>query len=123
MDNANLIFGLFALIGLIVYVAEKVSNQRTVAAFTAALTAARDNKPLIDEIHNAAVDVVPVATLHKALDTINTLAGVAKAYLPANVDAAIDATTGLVGDVVNDGSAAQAAVPNAPAPAGASAGG
>jgi len=111
MDNPNLIFGLFALLGLIVFVAEKVSNQRNVEALTAALNAARDNKPLIDEIHNAAVDVVPTATLHRALDTVDTLTAMFKQFLPANVDAAVDAGTGLAGDIVNDGSTSSQIVP------------
>lgn len=115
MDQTQtIILGLFALIGLIVYVADKVASQRTLAAYTAAITAANSNKPEIDLLHGLATDVVPVATLHKALDTINTLAGIAKQYLPVDVDAAVDATTGLAGNVVNDTPAS--AVPNAPTP-------
>lgn len=102
MDNKDVIIGLFALAGLIVWIVQTVVNQRNFVALTSALKEANSDPNLIDQLHALATDVVPADLLHKALDSLNTFATFAKTIAPDDVDQAIDAADSLVSSVVND---------------------
>jgi hypothetical protein len=108
MENKDLIIGLFALIGLIVWIATAVINQRNVKALTQALTEAKSDDRLIAQLNGLATGVVPVEALYKGYDVMLKLAAFAKTLTPDDVDAAIDAGTNLAEKVIK---------PNAPDPA------
>jgi len=105
--NPNFVFGLSAVLGVVVFITLVVSHQRTVAAYTQAMSVVDANKPLIDLGHSLAVDVVPVEVAHKALDALTSVATLIKTFAPPDVNAAIDETIKVGKDVVDDTPASQ----------------
>src|SRR5258708_2232246 len=101
MDKETL-YALGILLMFLVYLAEKLIANRQITTLTAALTAAKSDPALIEAGHKLAIEVVPAALLTQAMSALNAIAPLIKQTTSPEIDAAIDAATGLAGDIVND---------------------
>lgn len=101
-DNRDFVMALFVVVGAILWIIDRVIQQRSVTALTAALKETRNDPNLIDQGHALATEVVSVDTLHKALDIIKSFSAAAKTIASADVDDAIDAADDLADAIVND---------------------